>query len=185
VFTLNQQVQPSFACSALGAAITSCSASPLVGGNLDTTTVGDHVLVITATDVGGATYTRRVPYSVHYTFDGFRQPVDNPPTLNVAKAGSTIPVKWALKDATGKVVSDLSAVTAISVTTIPCPTAPTDTIETTVAAGLSGLTYDSAGQQFVYNWQTTKGWTGCRRLSVQLNDATDGSTTRSANFQFK
>jgi hypothetical protein len=119
---------------------------------------------------------------VRYTFDGFRQPVDNPPVLNIAKAGSTIPVKWALLDAAGNSVSDLSAVLSVSVQTIPCTSQATDVIETTVAGGLAGLTYDTAGKQFIFNWQTTKGWTGCRRLIVQ---PADGGDFRYADFQFK
>jgi len=80
-------------------------------------------------------------------------------------------------------VSDLRAVTAVTVQAEPCPNAATDAIETTVAAGLSGLTYDTAGKQFVFNWQTSKGWSGtCKRLVVTL---ADNSPPRYADFQFK
>jgi hypothetical protein len=123
---------------------------------------------------------------VRFTFVGFKPPVDNPPVLNIALAGSTIPVKWSLLDASGNAVSDLSAVTAVSVEPIACPNAKTDTIETTVPNGLAGLTYDVAGQQFVYNWTTDKGWAGlCRRFVVQFADAPNGVATRYADFQFK
>lgn len=180
VYTLNQVVKPNFTCSDDGG-VASCSGAILVNGNLDTSTVGDHVFTVTATDLAGNTVTRTVAYSVRYGFVGFKQPVDNPPVLNVAKAGSTIPVKWTLQDSAGKPVSQLSAVTAIAVQTIPCPAAPTDAIETTVAPGLSGLTYDTAGKQFIFNWQTLSTWTGCRRLTVEFADG----TSRYADFQFK
>jgi hypothetical protein len=137
---------------------------------------------VTATPLVGNPVTRSVTYYVRYTFDGFRQPVDNPPVLNIAKPGSTIPVKWALLDAAGNSVSDLSAVLTVSIQTIPCASQSTDAIETTVAGGLAGLTYDTAGKQFVFNWQTLKGWTGCRRVIVLL---ADGSDPRYADFQFK
>jgi hypothetical protein len=183
VYTLNQQVTPSFTCSPDGGAIASCTASPLLAnGRLDTTTVGTHTLTITATPLGGTPVTRTVTYAVYYGFDGFRQPVDNPPVLNTAQAGKTIPVKWALLDAAGNSVSQLSAVTSVSVAMLQCPSEATDAIETTVADGLAGLTYDTAGKQFIFNWQTTKGWTGCRRLIVQL---ADGSPPRYADFKFK
>jgi hypothetical protein len=176
-------VTPSFTCSPDGGAIASCAASPLLAnGKLDTTTVGTHTLTITATPLGGSPVTRTVTYAVYYGFDGFRQPVDNPPILNIAQAGRTIPVKWALLDAAGNSVSQLSAVTSVSVATVQCPSEATDTIETTVADGLAGLTYDTAGKQFIFNWKTTKGWTGCRRLIVQL---ADDSPPRYADFKFK
>src|SRR5215212_7264661 len=36
---------------------------------------------------------------VEYTFEGFAAPVDSAPTLNSAKAGRVIPLKWRLTDA--------------------------------------------------------------------------------------
>jgi hypothetical protein len=183
VYTLNQQVKPNINCSDPDGFASGCAGTRLVNGNLDTTTVGPHILTVTATDLSGNTSQQTVPYTVVYGFDGFRQPVDNPPTLNVAQSGRTIPVKWALLDAAGVAVSDLRAITAVTIQPESCPNATTDAIETTVAAGLSGLTYDTAGKQFIFNWQTSKGWAGtCKRLVVTL---ADGSPPRFADFQFK
>jgi hypothetical protein len=39
---------------------------------------------------------KKSPPASRYTFTGFFSPVDNPPTVNVAKAGSAIPVKFSL-----------------------------------------------------------------------------------------
>ena len=66
---------------------------------------------------------------------------------------------------------------------IACDTSlPMDTIEQTVTAGASSLSYDAAKDLYVYVWKTDKAWAGtCRQLTVKLND----STVHVANFKFK
>jgi hypothetical protein len=191
VFTLNQQVKPTFSCSD-DTAIASCvpatgsscagsppTGSPLVNGNLDTKTVGVHSFIVTATDLAGNSKTSCVTYTVIYTFPGFRTPVDNPPVINVVKGGSTVPVKWLLTDAGGTNVTVLSAVQAIGSKAIRCPSASADPDPDNVSPGLAGLRYDG---QYIYNWPTLSKWAGsCRQFYVLLADG----TTKTANFQFK
>src|SRR5207248_716648 len=107
---------------------------------------------------------------VHYTFSGFLQPVDNPPTVNVGQAGKTYPVKWTLTQ-NGATVSDLAAVQSLKYGSAPCGSAPADTLETT-ATGATSLRYDSTTGQYIYNWQTPPA-AGCYVLLLTL---TDGST---------
>lgn len=116
---------------------------------------------------------------VKYGFSGFLQPVDNLPTMNVAKAGSAIPVKWSLGGYQGM---DIFASGYPASGTIPCdPTADADVIEQTVTAGSSGLNYDAAAGQYIYVWKTEKAWAGtCRQLVIKLKD----STYHRANFKF-
>ena len=181
VFTLNQQVSPDFACSDPGG-VASCTGSPLVGGFVDTRTVGTHTFTVTATDLAGNTSTKTVTYSVRFIFDGFKPPVDNPPTVNIAKAGSTIPLKWSLKNAAGQFISDLASVTSVSSEQIPCAGGPSDQIEETVPAGLTELRYDPTANQFIYTWTTQKSWVGtCRRVFVAFSDG----TARTADFKLK
>jgi hypothetical protein len=107
-----------------------------------------------------------------YTFSGFFQPVDNPPTLNVAKAGSAIPVKFSLGGDQGL---DIFRAGYPRVTTVSCnASSPTDAIETTVTAGGSSLQYDSTADQYSYVWKTNSNWAGtCVQFDLGLND---GST---------
>ena len=65
---------------------------------------------------------------------------------------------------------------------VDCNTsAPLDTVEQTVSAGGSSLSYDPAGDQYVYVWKSDKAWAGtCRRLDVILVDGTQ----HIANFKF-
>jgi hypothetical protein len=113
-----------------------------------------------------------------YTFTGFFQPVDTFPTLNVAKAGSAIPVKFSLHGDQGL---DIMAAASPASQPIPCDsTALVDPIEQTVTAAGSSLTYDPTVDQYIYVWKTNKEWAGtCRQLVVTLKD---GNAHR-ANFK--
>ena len=114
-----------------------------------------------------------------YPFSGFKQPVDNLPTVNTVKGGSAIPVKFSLGGDKGL---DIFASGFPTSSTASCPNgSPIDTIEEVVAASNSGLTYDAASDQYTFVWKTDKAWVNtCRQLTVRLNDGTD----HTAMFQF-
>ena len=119
-------------------------------------------------------------HTVVYEFDGFFSPVDNLPTLNSAKAGSAIPVKFGLGGNHGLGIFAAGYPTSQQVT---CDTsAPLDIVEETVSASSSGLSYDANADQYRYVWKTDKAWFGtCRRLTIGLDDA----TYHVATFKFK
>ena len=115
-----------------------------------------------------------------YPFQGFYQPVDNPPTINVAKARVGIPVKFSLGGDQGL---DIFAADYPKSQRIACDsTAPIDRIEQTVTTGASNISYDVATGQYIYVWKTTKAWKGtCRQFTMKLDDG----TVHQANFRFK
>ena len=114
-----------------------------------------------------------------YEFDGFFRPVENIPTLNLAKAGSAIPVKFSLDGDYGLDIFALGYPKSIS---INCDgTDPNGDIEETVIAGDSSLNYDADANQYIYVWKTNKTWVGCRQLEVKLKDG----KSYYANFKFK
>jgi hypothetical protein len=115
-----------------------------------------------------------------YDFAGFFSPVDNPPTTNVVKAGSAIPLKFSLGGDKGL---DIFAAGYPQSGTIPAdPNASMDDIEQTVTAGESSLSYDAASDQYTYVWKTEKAWSGqTRQLVLKLDDDSE----HKANFQFK
>jgi len=138
--------------------------------------------MVAGTDSAGNSTTVTHSYSVVYAFNGFLPPIANPPVVNIAKAGQTIPVKWQLLDSGGKYISDVGAVASLQSAPSACDAAPSVIIWDTVEpAGGSSLRYDAVSQQFVYNWQTSKSWTGCWTLQLTLNDG----TTHLAKFSFK
>jgi hypothetical protein len=115
-----------------------------------------------------------------YGFTGFFQPIDNIPVVNSVKAGSAVPVKFSLG---GNFGLNIFAGGAPGSGPMTCnATAPVDTIEQTVAAGNSSLSYDPTSNQYTYVWKTQSAWANtCRQLVVNF---ADGSTKR-ANFLFK
>ena len=138
---------------------------------------------MTATDNAGNGRLATVSYGALYGFNGFLSPVDIAPTSNAAKAGSTIPLKWQLWDATGY-VNNLSIINLTARGGIACSTlntSGTDAIES-YATGQTILRYDSTANQYVFNWQTLKGWAGlCGKVTLTYGDG----TSHDAYFQFK
>lgn len=118
--------------------------------------------------------------AVIFPFDGFFPPVDNPPTVNTAKAEQGVPVKFSLGGDRGLDIFPAGYPASMQ---IGCSDgSPIDAIEETVSAGASGLSYDPATDTYIYVWKTNKAWAGtCRKLVVRLNDGTD----HIALFKFK
>ena len=115
-----------------------------------------------------------------YTFGGFVSPVDNLPTVNVVKAGSFVPVRFSLGGDFGLDV--FAADSPWSGKSPTNPGAPLDSIEETVTAGSSGLSYAEGTGRYTYAWKTSKNWAGTsRQLVVKFKDGTKGV----ANFAFK
>lgn len=114
-----------------------------------------------------------------FNFTGFFSPVDNPPLVNTMKAGSAVPVKFSLGGNQGLAIFAAGYPKSQA---IACGSGnPTDSIEETVTAGGSTLTYDVTTDQYKYVWKTDKTWKGCRQLLLQFTDG----TTKTALFQFK
>ena len=118
--------------------------------------------------------------AVTWPFTGFFQPVDNLPIVNVANAGSAIPVKFSLGGDRGLAI--FKSGSAPTVVAFTCNTAPTDVIEEVAFDTASSLTYDSSANQYKYVWKTLKTYAGlCYQLQFRLADGTNYA----ANFRFK
>ncbi|CAN5779480.1 hypothetical protein BH23GEM7_BH23GEM7_29610 [soil metagenome] len=146
---------------------------------VNTSTVGSKTVTCTATDNAGNSNSASATYSVAYAFSGFFAPVDNLPTVNVAKAGSAIPVKFSLGGDQGLNIFASGYPRSQAIT---CDAAaPQGPVEETVTAGSSSLSYDAATDRYTYVWKTEKSWGNtCRTLTLQF---TDGST-HTASFKF-
>ena len=170
-------VPPAATCNATDA--TSGLASCTVSGY--GTTLGSHTIVATAIDEAGNTATASATYSVvsAQQISGFFAPVhDN--ELNVAKGGSTVPLKFTVFDGTTP-ITDAADVTP-SVSHVACPGA--SMVAVTVAAATAGSTtlrYDSSGAQFIYNWKIPSNPGACYQVTMTTSDG----VSLSALFQVK
>lgn len=108
-------------------------------------------------------------YRVVYGFAGLFAPIDRPNTLNLSKAGQSIPLKWRLTDAQGHPVLDLHTAT-VTVSGINCSLGSTDDLVEEVAPGGSGLTNLGDGY-YQINWKTPTSYAGsCKSLNLNLGE---------------
>jgi hypothetical protein len=102
---------------------------------------------------------------------GFLPPILNPPLINKAKPGTQYPIKWQLKDVSGKYITDLKTVDTVEYATDG--TAPSCNFFTTTGpftplpTGKTVLRYDSTNNYFIYNW-TTPSTPGCYVFQLTL-----------------
>jgi hypothetical protein len=147
--------------------------------------LGETMVNCSASDSRGNSNTETFTVSVYYDWTGFFSPVNNPEVLNLAKAGSAIPVKFSLGgDMNSEIFyEETNGSTYPRSGPMPCDSTDlVDAIEQTVTANSSGLTYDATSDRYTYVWKTNGGWAGtCRQLVLKLDD---GKVYR-ANFKFK
>jgi hypothetical protein len=114
-------------------------------------------------------------------FQGFFQPVANPPHVNVAKAGRAIPVKFRLSGNQGLTIF-ADGYPGVSGPIACGPNGVADVVEAAMTAGSSRLRYDAEADQYIYTWKTSKEWANsCRQLIVKLSDG----SIYWAQFRFK
>jgi hypothetical protein len=174
-YTLGQVVNANYGCQdeTGGSGISSCIGTAANGSPIDTSSVGDKSFTVNAVDHAGNPASSTQNYTVGYNFGdgaGFAGPVNSPPMVNTGKAGRTYPVRWQLKDANGNYISSLSAISSITYKSTSCGDFtgdPTDALETSTTGG-SSLRYDSAANQFIYNWATPT-TPGCYTLFLELD----------------
>jgi hypothetical protein len=155
-------------------------AASTLSGIVKTDSPGPKTLIFKAVDLAGNQTTDGCAYLVIYEFGGFHAPVKNPPNLNKATAGQSIPLKFSLAGDQGlEVIAEGYPVSQ----RVDCATlaALGDRLATQLARK-SRLSYARGNGWYSYVWKTDRGWAGtCRVLIVQLADATQ----HLAYFQFK
>jgi hypothetical protein len=152
---------------------------------VDTSTAGPKTYSVSAQDLAGNVASNSCSYRVVYDFTGgggFLAPLEPPPTVNTAKAGATVPVKWMLPDGHGGYLPcDLAVVTSTTFREVECSSYTSDENPIpTPTAGNSGLQCNSG--QYQFNWKTQKAMAGkCYQFILTLNDG----SSYYANFALK
>ena len=170
-YRLGQVVAADFSCSDGGSGVASCDGTVANGANLDTASVGAKTFTANTADTAGNTGSQTASYSVVYDFSGFFSPVANAPTMNTARAGGRIALKFSLAGNQGL---DIFAANSPASQPIDCTSKATVGSATpTTPLGPSGLTYRARSDEYSYTWQTVRTWAGtCREFVMTLNDAT-------------
>jgi hypothetical protein len=143
-------------------------------------TFGSYPVTINVKDKDGGVGSNTATHLVVFKFSGFFRPIDNPPTLNVVKAGWIIPVRFSLDGYQGL---NIFAAGYPKSQAIACNAAAQEvTVDETIAASPGLLIYNPFTDRYIYIWKTDKAWAGtCRQLIVKLVDG----TSHYANFKFK
>jgi hypothetical protein len=132
--------------------------------NLGTVEIGVTVDGVEAVIAPGATSAVEA-----WSFLGFSRPVASSGALNKVTAGSDVPLKWQLLDASGAPVTDLSSA-AITVSQVDCGSkADLGGLEPGRVVG-HGLE-NRGGGYYELGWRTPKGYAGtCRAVHLDIGD---------------
>jgi hypothetical protein len=145
--------------------------------------VGKYTFAATAKDMAGNSTALSGTYQVRYAVKSgvafWQQPINDTAhtlsqTTSVFKAGSTVPAKFQLKDANGKVVQANSAPTWLTPVKGRATTAPVDeNAFGAIATSGSAFAWSSTDQQYQFNWGTPSAGAGYYwRIGVALDDGT-------------
>jgi hypothetical protein len=136
---------------------------------------GTFTYTATAKDRAGNVESVQGTYRVVYRWDGFTQPINDTAhqvgsSTSIFKAGSTVPVKLALRRADGAVVQPDFAPKWIAPVKGSATSAPVDESVYSVAAD-SGSTFRLDGGHWHYNWASPKSGAGYYwRIGAVLDD---------------
>jgi hypothetical protein len=133
--------------------------------------VGAHTVSVRGSDAVGnvSDGTASVTYFVQYAYGGVQQPI-NADGDSIFKLGTTIPVKFQLKDGVGTLITN--AVASIASAKVSNNILGDDVETTSTAAASSGnlFRYDATALQYIFNW-STKGLTkGTYQVKIILDD---------------
>jgi sugar lactone lactonase YvrE len=180
IYGFYQDLPADFACT--DTSLRSCTGTVADGAMVNTRTAGTRTFTATGRDevsfVTSATHTFTV--MSFFNWEGFLAPLQGPPTLNLVPRGSLVPIRWRLPDGNGGFVTNTASFASATVGSLSCGGGPTVPLNDT-ATGPAGISFDPGTSSFVYNWQTSASWTGCRKLTIRLRD----NSTWEARFRFQ
>jgi len=164
-----QDVTADFDCTDVS--LVSCTAPNAPGELVNTRTAGARTFKVTAKD--NVAFTTAVTHSFTiesaFNFGDFLAPVNDAPTLNLVARGALVPIRWQLPDGHGGFVTSTASFSSATVGSLTCGSASLVPLNDSSDAP-AGISYDADSNSFIYNWQTSSSWTGCRKLTIKLKD---------------
>lgn len=147
------------------------------GVNLASTTLVVDINGDGNSDISLKTKLGEIVNSPYYKWDGFLQPINDTKyhpdqSQSVFKGGSTVPVKFQIKDFSGNIiVSSVTPKWLVPEKLSPMSSPVSESVTSTTATFGSDFRWDSASQQYIYNW-STKGLTSgyWYKISAKLDD---------------
>jgi hypothetical protein len=132
-------------------------------------------IIWTATDTNGNTCIANQKVFVKYDFIGVKQ-LFNLEESSSHEVGSTIPVKFQLKDANGEYISNALVSLGCVLLDEEDGETGTDTVSKNATKGDYNFRYDASDKQYIYNLRTKGMQTGLYLLTIYLNDGCSYST---------
>jgi parallel beta-helix repeat protein len=139
------------------------------GSLLDTAAVGDHTFHVEAADRAGNDAEKSVVYHVRYLYSGVLPPV-NLDGRSLFKLGSTIPVKFQLRDAAGAYVANATATLLVAKLTGGVLGDEVEAVSTAAATAGNLFRCDASGSQYIFNLSTKPLSVGTWQMRISMDD---------------
>jgi hypothetical protein len=165
-YRLGDTVLAGYSCwSESGAHIVTCAGPVANRSAFDTSSVGPKIFTVTTSDDRGRSASLTSAYTVVYAFTSFDSPVSAGGSIDDAKAGEAVPLKFSLGGNQG-----LGVVTRTTWQPVSCAdwTALGDS-----TAALGKLSYNASSDRYLDVVASDSSWKGsCRTVDLELADGT-------------
>ena len=132
---------------------------------------GTTTVTWTALDASGNVATATTTVTATYCFGGIRQPI-NADGSSVFRLGSTVPVKFQLRDNDGRFVTNAIARISLTRTSSFVTGSESEAVSTSAATTGNLFRYCHIENQYIFNWGTRGLERGTWWIWIELNDGT-------------
>jgi len=166
IYTLNGTVLADWSATDTESGVAEATGTVVSGEAIDTSTVGEKIFTVTATDNAGNVVEKTVTYQVVYNKTVFLSPIKSDGS-SAFKAGSTVPAKFQLTDANGNYVSD-------AVVNFKYQLEGEEELIEGVAKNADGslFRYCIEKNRYIFNWSTKGLSPGIYNIYAVLDDGT-------------
>lgn len=168
-YTLGQAVTADWSTNDSLSGIDTATATLPVGSVVDTSSSGAKTFIVTAVDKAGNAITRTSAYYVRYTYGGVSRPI-NADGSSIFRLGSTVAVKFQLKDVSGSYITTAVARIYLAKITDNVIGTEEEAVSTSAASTGNQFRYDSTDNQYIFNLSTKNMSSGTWQIRIELSD---------------